>query len=399
MAEMTGLHIVIVPAWWPSPEQPISGVFFADYARAFAAAGAKVGVIFPDLVSVRHVGRGTSIPWISKLAYEDVDGIPVIRIRGLHTALRMPWVQMHRYRRWLRRGFAAYVDRHGRPDLFHAMCTIPGAWACTGLDDPLARRVVITEHTGSFDRLILRRREGRYVRVGVDRAAALVAVSQPLVVKMRRGGVQREIDVIPNVVLDTFGASMPPVVSRDDKGRPVYRGIFVGRVTERKGIRELIEAALAIRQDARFSLRWHVVGYGPLEEEFKRRFEEARVGDRLVMHGLCEKAEVARLLRESHFLVLPSHIENCPLAICEALRVGRPVVATDGSSCEALVEEGDGYLVPIGDADRLAKAIRGLVLDYDRWDWTAISERARRRFSGPAVAAAYADVFRRVVSH
>jgi hypothetical protein len=41
MAVMTGIHVVIVPSWWPSPEQPINGIFHGDYARAFAAAGAK----------------------------------------------------------------------------------------------------------------------------------------------------------------------------------------------------------------------------------------------------------------------------------------------------------------------------------------------------------------------
>ncbi len=397
MAEMTGLHVVIVPAWWPSPEQPINGVFCTDYARAFLSAGAKVGVVFPDLVSVRYLGRGTSIPWTPRVFHEEMDGVPVIRIRGLHTALRMPWAQMHRFRRWLRRGLALYANRHGRPDVLHAMCAIPSAWACTSLADPLARRVVVTEHAGRFDRLIRRPCNGPYVRAGVDNAAAVVAVSESLVRKMRSGGVQREIDLIPNAVSDSFVASAAPTVRKDDSGRPVYRGIFVGRLTENKGIRELIDAALTLLDETRFSVQWHVVGDGPLGGEIERRYEAAGAGDHLVMHGFREKEDVALLLRESHFLVLPSYVENCPLALSEALCVGRPVVATEGSGCEAMVEQGDGCLVPIGNAERLAEAIRTLLLDYERWDGAAISERARRRFSGSVVSTAYAEVFRRVL--
>src|SRR5438105_13375226 len=97
MAEMSGMHILVVPSWWPSAGQPIRGIFFTDYVRAFAAARAKVGVLFPDMVSLRMLGRRlrhgllsanttTSLPLSARLFWEDLDGIPILRIRGLHTA-------------------------------------------------------------------------------------------------------------------------------------------------------------------------------------------------------------------------------------------------------------------------------------------------------------------------
>jgi len=397
MVDMTGLHVLIVPAWWPSPEQPISGIFCTDYARAFAAARAKVGVIYPDLVSARYLGRGTEIPWAPRLLHEDLDGVPVIRVRGLHTALRMPALQMHRFRRWLRWGLRVYRSRYGEPDVLHAMCAIPAGWACSHLNDPLARRVVLTEHTGSFSGLLRPLAGGSYVRAGLLKAAAVVAVSAHLRETMRTACDSREIDVVANPVVGAFTASAPPAVETDDAGRPVYRAVFVGRVTEAKGVLELADAAVALSSDDHFSVEWHVAGYGPAEGELQRRMIAAGLVTSLKMHGFREKGDIATLIRQSHFLILPSHAENCPLAICEALSIGRPVVTTEAVGCKALVGQADGVLARIGDASSLSDAVVRLVSIYSQWDWHSISDRARNRFSGSAISSQYAGIFHKVV--
>ncbi|HKQ49017.1 MAG TPA: glycosyltransferase [Phycisphaerae bacterium] len=399
---MTGLHVVIVPSWWPSPEQPINGIFHVDYARAFAAAGARVGIVVPDQVSPRCLGAGTSIPWIPRITRERIAGppdIPVVRIRGLHTALGQPGIQMRRYRRWLARGLDIYAAEHGEPDILHAMCAIPAGWACTHLFhrwDTLARHVVVTENTGPFSLVLSPRKGEAYVRAGLARATAIIAVSEPLRRDMRAAGINVSIDVVPNPVEEIFVGSPPPNVLRDADKRPLYRGLFVGRLTGLKGIQELVQAAIVLSQDTAYAVEWHFAGYGELEPGARQRFAEAGLSGQAVFHGLREKKAVANLVAASHFLVLPSHGENCPLAICEALASGRPVIGTRGTGCEPLIGEGDGELCDVGNARSLADAVRRLLADYSRWDWRAIAARARARFSFQAVAERYGDIFRRV---
>jgi glycosyltransferase involved in cell wall biosynthesis len=343
------------------------------------------------------MGKGNTIPWRPRLSRETIDGVksvPVLRIRGLHAAMGRPAIQMHRYRRWLRRGLAEYQALHRPPDVLHAMCAIPAGWACTHLKSPLSRPVVVTEHTGPFS-LVMKPKAGEsYVRAGLARATAVVAVSEHLRRDMLAAGIQRTIEVVANPVFGDFQASAPPAVAANDAGQTVFHGVFVGRLTELKGIRDLLEAATRLAADQRFVIQWHFAGQGPLEEEVRRRFQAEGMDGRLKMHGFCSKGEVARLVRESHFLVLSSHGENCPLAICEALCTGRPVVATRDTGCESLVKDEDGVLCEIGDPQDLAEAIARLLLNYPQWDWQAIAERARARFSPDVVAARYAEIIR-----
>ncbi|MFQ5412773.1 MAG: glycosyltransferase, partial [Phycisphaerae bacterium] len=347
-----------------------------------------MGVIVPDLVSPRYLGRGTRLPWIPRIMDEETGGVPVIRIRGLHTAIHLPGVQMRRYRRWLRRALAIYVERFGRPDVLHAMCSIPAAWACTHLADSLADRVVVTENTGPFSLVMSPKKGEAYVRSALAKAAAVVAVSEPLKEEMRAAGIDRSIQVVPNPVAEGFDGCAPPGVNTNEEGLPIFHGLFVGRLTHLKGIPELIEAAWILARDGRWVIEWNIAGDGELAMPMEAQLTGAGPRCCLKMHGLCEKVRVAELLRQSHFLILPSHGENCPLAICEALSIGRPVVTTEADGCRALVGPDEGLLAEIGDPEGLARAVDALLTDYAKWDWRLISDRARGRFSSTAVSAA-----------
>lgn len=370
----------------------MGGIFCTDYARAFATAGAKVGVVFPDLVSVRYWRGGTTIPWRPRLSHEDVAGVPVIRIRGLHTAFGSPGLQMYRYRRWLRWGLRAYQARHGEPAVLHAMCAIPAGWACTHLGSRWARRVVVTEHTGPFS-LVMRPRAGeRYVRAGLAKAAAVVAVSETLRAEMRDAGIDGKIDVCGNPVAESFQA---PAAPRDGlEGRP--RALFVGRLAVEKGLSELIEAAVLLEGSR--EVDWHFAGDGPMASEVRARFATAGLRDRLHMHGTCDRATVAGLMSASDLLVLPTHGETFGMVVAEALCMGLPVVTTRGTACGGFVGEGDGVLVEAGDAGSLAAGLCALIGRIGEYDRAAIADRAWRRFSGRAVVSWYTDVFRRVMA-
>ena len=379
----------------------MAGVFWTDYAAAFAEAGAKVGVVFPDLVSVRFLAGGSNIPWAPRITHETMRGANVTRVRGVHTAFRVPGVQMHRFRRWLRRGLDAYRARHGEPDLFHALCAIPSGWACTHFDDsrpraavPRRRRpVVVTEQTGGFDRLMPWRRGGPYIRAGLTRADAVVTVSERNRSTMRRADITRDIEVCGNPVASAF-TSLDP---NEGRGVDPVRALFVGRLVPAKGIRELVAAATALAGQTR--LEWHIVGDGPCRAELEAATATTpRLADSLRLHGQLDRAGLVDLMRRSHFLVHPSHGETFGMAVAEALCAGLPVLTTHGTACADFIDDDNGILFPARDPDTLMKGVRRMIESLETFDRTVIAERARQRFSSLGVARWYADLFHRLLS-
>jgi glycosyltransferase involved in cell wall biosynthesis len=139
--------------------------------------------------------------------------------------------------------------------------------------------------------------------------------------------------------------------------------VVIGRLVAEKGYPELFEAMRAV--DAEL---W-VVGER-LESDRTDRMDAvlARVeGDPDLsarIRFLGYRGDVPDLLRAADIFTLPSHREGMPRSIIEAMMSGLPVVATDiRGSREEVVDGETGALVPLGDVDALAAALRRLAAD------------------------------------
>ncbi|MCW2528879.1 MAG: glycosyl transferase, group 1, partial [Pseudonocardiales bacterium] len=153
--------------------------------------------------------------------------------------------------------------------------------------------------------------------------------------------------------------------------------VCVGRLHPQKAPEILIEAAR----------RWDdldpvplvvIAGSGPLHETLSEQIRSTGAPVRL----LGRRDDVADLLAAADLVVLPSRWEARPLAVQEAMQLGRPVVATDVGGVRGLVA-GAAVLVPPDDVDALDLAVRELLGDAER--------RAELGRRAVAVAATWPD--------
>ncbi len=132
---------------------------------------------------------------------------------------------------------------------------------------------------------------------------------------------------------------------------------YVSRMNPEKGIDELLrafETVLESYPDARLRLA------GP-QDGIEGTGTETRL-ERLCSGGsveyLGEIDDVPGFLRTLRYFVFPSYREGTPRATLEAMSCGRPVITTDAPGCKETVTDGyNGLLVPVRDADALAKAM------------------------------------------
>lgn len=108
--------------------------------------------------------------------------------------------------------------------------------------------------------------------------------------------------------------------------------IFVGRLIQEKGLRELVEGYIQYRSlvDDPWELR--ICGDGPLH---------GQIVPGLIWEGFTQPNELISKLKNAGFLVLPSHFEPWGVVISEALASGMPVVASNKcGAVRALVSSG-----------------------------------------------------------
>lgn len=144
----------------------------------------------------------------------------------------------------------------------------------------------------------------------------------------------------------------------DYKGlpEPPISFLLIARLLNEKGIRFYVDAAKKVKQlypQVSFKL------LGPFDPspDAIRRSDVVLWQDSGVIEYLGEAEDVRPHIEACHVFVLPSYYgEGLPRTILEAMSVGRPVLTTDNVGCRDTVVSGEnGFLVPVKDADALAK--------------------------------------------
>lgn len=131
--------------------------------------------------------------------------------------------------------------------------------------------------------------------------------------------------------------------------------LFLGRLTEAKGVRTMLDAWRQLGTGA--APRLVIAGEGPLADEVR----EAAIRNRQISAvGLVTGEKKRELLRNCRGLIAPSlWPEPLGLVAYEAFEFGKPVIATDGGGFSHTVEDRvSGRLIAPGDASGLAAAVR-----------------------------------------
>ncbi|MBE9029767.1 glycosyltransferase [filamentous cyanobacterium LEGE 11480] len=134
--------------------------------------------------------------------------------------------------------------------------------------------------------------------------------------------------------------------------------VCVGRLCEQKGQLLLVEA---IRRLVAEGVPCHLtlVGDGEHRGPIETLIQQHQLQNHIKITGYATGDQVQKYILNSRAFVLPSFGEGLPVAIMEALALGRPVVTSYIAGIPELIKPGqNGWLVPAGDVDTLVGALR-----------------------------------------
>ena len=247
--------------------------------------------------------------------------------------------------------------------------------------------VVMHAHGGNIETWLTSRRTKLLMRLAMLPASHVVAVwsagQRTLAAALGSG----RVSLIDN------GVDTERFVPAPADHRPP-RILYVGLLTPRKGVLDLIEASRLLHDEG---VEHELLLVGGMPDE----------GPEAAAPVLAAAEGVARLLgtrppeempaayADAEVFCLPSWWEAMPLSVLEAMSAGLPVVATDVGDVARLVTPECGTVVPVRDARRLADALRAPLVDADlrRRQGEASRSRAVETFSSTATAMAIDRLF------
>jgi glycogen synthase len=238
-------------------------------------------------------------------------------------------------------------------------------------------------------------------KTGVETADRVIAVSGQM-----REDILRHFDVDPAKVVVIHNGIDPDrfrrTARRDALERRGVRSpyvLFVGRITDQKGIFHLLDAARKLPPGVQVVL----CASAPDTPEIEQRLRHAVRGHSNVLWigEMVPLDEVIQLYSHAAVFACPSVYEPFGLINLEAMACGTPVVASAVGGILEVVEDGrTGVLVPPGRPDDLAVALRRFLDDRDlarafgeagrrrveeHFSWASLAERTERVY-GDAIA-------------
>ncbi len=159
------------------------------------------------------------------------------------------------------------------------------------------------------------------------------------------------------------------VQAREEPDSKTTRFGFLGQFTPHKGLATLLSAVEIMQRRLPESVEpWEVLLYGrPTggrhREYAKTLFSKDR-GPRVVVEEPFSPLECGAILKTLNAVVVPSEWdENAPLTVLQARAAGVPVLASDVPGIREILDERlHGRLLPVGDAEALANAMREVIL-------------------------------------
>ena len=226
-------------------------------------------------------------------------------------------------------------------------------------------RTVVSLHTNlqaavRFERQLKQRFGALCIRAFYRLSDALVAVSRGIAADVGRfsGIAAARIQVIYNPVLTPDLEER----AREPLDHPWFRAgeapviLSVGRLSLQKDWPTLFRAFVPLAREKKARLL--VLGEGEERPALEKMLRELGIADSVSLAGYADNPYP--YIAHADLLVLSSRAEGLPTILIEALALGTPVVSSDCPSGPAEILDGGrlGVLVPVGDAEGLALAMR-----------------------------------------
>jgi glycosyltransferase involved in cell wall biosynthesis len=213
-------------------------------------------------------------------------------------------------------------------------------------------------------------------------------------------GVQKTIDVLPNGFEPVAEDAVRPS-SLPDGSEEFPLLVFVGRLSEQKGLDVLMNAWDVLCQQGEPPARLAIAGSGELNEWLDERIASSTYPDSIAKLGRVEDAEKRWLFEQAKGVLIPSRFEGLPTVLLEAMHAGAPTVMSDVNDLGRLVTEPNaGISVSPGDSQSLVQAITTLLEadEHQLKTWSDNGHEASKPYLWSNVVDDLLEVYKRVKS-
>jgi len=353
------IRLLTFSTLYPNAVSPGHGIFVETRLQQLVASGEVASRVVAPVpwFPFRHRLFGEYARHAAVPARETRNGLDIVHPRYF----LLPRIGMNRAPGALARAGIAAIRKAVAAghdfDIIDAHYFYPDGVAAVRIGRALGKPVVITARGSDINLIPEYPEPRRMILDAAAQAAAIVAVSAALKVRMQEIGIDgQRISVLRNGVDLELFHPQERAAARVRLGASGFVLASVGNLISTKG-HHLVMEALASLPDAEL----FIAGRGPEEQRLKALAERLGVAGRVKFLGVLPQAELRILYSAADCLVLASAREGWPNVLLEAMACGTPAIASRvGGTAEIITAPEAGLLVDSGDAGAIVAAVTEL---------------------------------------
>ena len=371
------LRVLFIPYWYPprKGQNRVDGTFNREHALAAA---------IHDDVRVLVFRRNSKVSTVKMQIYND-ENVPTYDISYPWTG-RSPIHFARRRLLWMK-SLRTALRGWGRPDLFHFqdMSSFYGGVTAKLMGVPY----VVSQHWTGFMKGLVKPCDLNRFHRSLKDAQLVLAASLEAPEYLASYGIQAKVEWFPN----TYDPSVFWPGGDDCRER---RLLHVSEPTDQKRVPDIIQAFRRVVADfPEASIRF--VGDGDNRNRLEAMAAEILPDGSFDFTGFMDKVNVAEEMRNCAGFVFPSSAETFGCVLMEAMACGCPVLTTRVGGIPAVVRDGEGIFVEVGNIDAIAEGMKTLLSGDHSLPLQTIAEEVRNRFSRNVVGKMLHSAYRRAL--
>ena len=379
------MHIMFIPSWYSNVRNKVHGSFFKEQASELQKAGVKVTVAYNEVWPLTMIGK---IHEEKGLKYNVEDGLKTYRYKN-YNYIPKNALMFKVFNKRMEKLYKEIVKKEGPIDIIHAQSSLWGGISAAYISEKYNIPLVITEHSSVERGPYVKNSYVPFIRDSYKKAKKVITVGNGLKNEIQALSGRNDIEVIGNLVdLSKF-----TIKKRIQNEKFIFFSLAF--LEGEKGFDTLIKAFAKKFKDKEAML--YIGGDGSQRAWLEALAQENGVKKQIIFLGALSRDDVAKWMNKCDCFVLPSRYETFGVVYIEALASGRPVIGALNGGAEDIINNLNGYLVPIDDIDKLAEKMLELYKKIDSYNEEEIRSDCLKRFSPEVIVNKIISVYKEVL--
>ena len=379
------MHIMFIPSWYSNVRNKVHGSFFKEQALELQKAGVKVTVAYNEVWPLTMLGK---IHEEKGLNYNIEDGLKTYRYKNYNYIPKNP-LMFKVFNKRMEKLYKEIVKKEGAIDIIHAQSSLWGGISAAYIAEKYNIPLVITEHSSVERGPYVKKSYIPFICDSYKKAQKVITVGNGLKNEIESLSGRQDIEVIGNLVdLSKF-----TIKKRIKNEKFIFFSLAF--LEGEKGFDTLIKSFAKKFKDKEAVL--YIGGDGSQRSWLEALTVENGVKDQIIFLGALSRDDVSKWMNKCDCFVLPSRYETFGVVYIEALASGRPVIGALNGGAEDIINNLNGYLIPIDDIDILAEKMIEVYDNIESYDEEEIRIDCLKRFSPKVIVNKIISVYKEVL--